>query len=187
MKIVELKCPSCKAELEVDDGLDTFYCRFCGQKIMLDGMSETSLNARMQAKKMEHEERLAEKEMDLKKFESDKKATLELFKEKKELFLLPFIIILILLLFIMIELFPALSERSSKKQEEELQEIVDEVMIDIKEGNYDEAYIKANTIYYTEGYSSEVEEKWDNTRETLLKKIKEAEKEAESKKGNDKS
>lgn len=28
MKI--LKCPNCNAALEIENGLDTFYCKYCG-------------------------------------------------------------------------------------------------------------------------------------------------------------
>ena len=68
-------------------------------------------------------------------------------------------------------------EQKSIAEEQRLQAIVEEVMIDIENGDYDDAYVKANSLYYTEGWSSEIEDKWDNTRNALLKKIKEAENE----------
>ncbi|MBS5588244.1 MAG: hypothetical protein KHX14_05420 [[Clostridium] spiroforme] len=46
---------------------------------------------------------------------------------------------------------------SSDSEERKLEFIVEEVMIDIKERNYDEAYIKANTIHYTSDWSSDIE------------------------------
>lgn len=47
----------------------------------------------------------------------------------------------------------------------------------ILEGNYDDAYIKANTLHYTSGWSSDIEKKWDETRESLLEQIEKAKKE----------
>jgi hypothetical protein len=72
----------------------------------------------------------------------------------------------------------ASEKEASDRQEEELQAIVDEVMQDIEEGNFDEAYIKAERIRYTEGWSSEIEDKWDATREEVIEQIEEAEKQA---------
>lgn len=54
-------------------------------------------------------------------------------------------------------------------------------MVDIKNGDFDEAYIKAESIRYTANWSRDIEKKWDETRETLIEKIEKAEKEA---KGN---
>ena len=51
-------------------------------------------------------------------------------------------------------------KQESIKEEEHLQEIVEEVMVDIENDDFDEAYIKANTIHYTSGWSSDIEEKW---------------------------
>lgn len=58
-----------------------------------------------------------------------------------------------------------------------LEELVNEIMIDIENGDYEEANIKANKLHYTSNWSSEIEDKWDETREALLKQIKKAEKE----------
>ena len=58
MKLISLQCPHCNATIEVQDGLDTFYCNYCGNKIMLDGMSDAAYQAKVQIKGMEHEERM---------------------------------------------------------------------------------------------------------------------------------
>ncbi len=69
-------------------------------------------------------------------------------------------------------------KEASDRQEQELQAIVDDVMQDIEDGNFDEAYIKAEKIRYTENWSSEIEDKWDATRKEVIKQIEKAEKEA---------
>lgn len=69
-------------------------------------------------------------------------------------------------------------EQDSIQQERELEALVDEIQDDIDDGNFDEAYIKAQSIIYTENWSHEIEDKWENTRKEVIKQIIEAEKEA---------
>lgn len=61
----------------------------------------------------------------------------------------------------------------------ELESIADKLILDIKEGNYDDAYIKMNTLHYTSGWSSEIEKKLDETRKSLLERIEKAKNEKE--------
>ena len=58
MKI--LKCPNCNAALEIENGLDTFYCKYCGYKILLNGQSKAAYRAKTRIKEMEHDERMAD-------------------------------------------------------------------------------------------------------------------------------
>ena len=69
-------------------------------------------------------------------------------------------------------------KEASDRQEQELQAIVEDVMKDIEDGNFDEAYIKAERIRYTENWSSEIEDKWDATRKEIIEQIEMAEREA---------
>ena len=32
MEFVTLKCPNCGASIDIEDGIDTFYCKYCGYK-----------------------------------------------------------------------------------------------------------------------------------------------------------
>ena len=74
-------------------------------------------------------------------------------------------------------------KEASDRQEQELQAIVDDVMKDIEDGNFDEAYIKAERIRYTENWSSEIEDKWDATRKEIIEQIEKAEREAKKDEG----
>lgn len=65
------------------------------------------------------------------------------------------------------------AENKSKAQEQELQNIVNEIYVDIEDGNYELALIKAKSLHYTANWSSRIEEKWDDTRESLIKLIEE--------------
>ena len=64
-------------------------------------------------------------------------------------------------------------KKGSDSQEKELQSIVNEIYIDINAGNYESALIKAKSLHYTADWSHEIEEKWDDTRESLIKIIEE--------------
>ena len=59
--------------------------------------------------------------------------------------------------------------------------MVEEIQVDIDNGDFDTAYIKAQTIIHTCPYSDEVEEKWDNTRKAVIDQIIQAEKEVTGK------
>lgn len=64
MKIIQLRCPSCGSALEAEDGLEVFYCRYCGQKIILSEQTPAALNAKVAIKRMSHEEQLQLNDLD---------------------------------------------------------------------------------------------------------------------------
>ena len=49
-------------------------------------------------------------------------------------------------------------------------------MIDIKNEDYEDAYVKANSLHYTSGWSDDIEKKWDDTRKAIIEQIEKAEK-----------
>jgi DNA-directed RNA polymerase subunit RPC12/RpoP len=171
MKLIELKCSNCGAVLEIEDGVDTFYCKYCGSRIVVEGQSNATIEAKVKLKDMEHKEKLKNKQYDQERYKM-------VFKEKvasrngKNGFIGLVVMMLISMLILIF------GNAGSKNQNEELQLLVDEIMIDIENENYDDAYIKANLLYWDDSYSSEGEEKWDSTRESILEVIVEAEKES---------
>lgn len=46
MEFIQMKCPNCSADLEVENGLDSFYCKYCGTKILLSGQSSAAYAAK---------------------------------------------------------------------------------------------------------------------------------------------
>ena len=66
MKIIQLRCPSCGSTLEAEDGLEVFYCKYCGQKIILSEQSPDALKAKVAVKQMGHEERMQMNDLDYK-------------------------------------------------------------------------------------------------------------------------
>lgn len=51
MKLYLMKCPDCGGQLEVEEGLQFFYCKYCGSKILVD---------RTKLQEMEHEEKMSD-------------------------------------------------------------------------------------------------------------------------------
>lgn len=172
MKLVTLKCPNCGADIEIENGIDTFYCKYCGYKIILDGQSDAAINAKVRLKEVESNERIKKEKLDFKR-EKDKERN----KFIKKFFIGWGICILFLVLLFSIMAF--LENKSVNAQEKKLQAIVDEIMIDIDNGDFDEARVKANSLYWDSSWTSEPKKKWDQTRKEILKQIDKAEKDAE--------
>lgn len=61
----------------------------------------------------------------------------------------------------------------SKTQEKNLQNMVNEIQNNINSGNYEVALIKNKSLRYTAKWSNDIKEKWDDTRESLMKIIEE--------------
>lgn len=171
MELKSLFCPNCGASLEVEDGLDTFFCKYCGYKILLQGQSKAAYDAKVRVKHMEHKERLQEKR------DAQERYRME-FKQKDERRTLAIVFGIFGAIIAMCLIIPAVGNAGAKKQERELQAIVDQIMIDIENEDFAAAYVKANSLYWDDSWTSEGEDKWDATRKEIIKQIEEAEKNA---------
>lgn len=180
MKLHTLKCIKCGASLEIEDGIDTFICKYCGHKVILEKLSETSINAKVQIKKMEHQERMRDKQYEQQRYNSKKKTQYKNNEISRKLISSIIAISAFVLLFTVIF---GSAYVQSVREEQKLEAKVDEIMIDITNGDYDEAYIKANSLHYTSDWSSDIEDKWDDIRKALLKKIKQLEKKSSKNNG----
>lgn len=65
-------------------------------------------------------------------------------------------------------------------RERKLEKTVQEIQTDISAGKYDDALIKAETLHMDDNWSDESKEHWDEERESLIKLIKDKQKEAEN-------
>lgn len=65
-------------------------------------------------------------------------------------------------------------EKKSDKIEAELNAIVIEIQDDISDGKYDEALIKANSLYFDRSISHTKADQWDERRENLIESIEKA-------------
>ena len=166
MKMVVLRCPNCGGNLQVEDGIDTFFCKYCGYKIILEGQDDSSIQAKVSIRGMEHKERLVEKKYAHERYKNE--------SEKKTFFTIMFGCLLAVLVgIVLIFLLGMMEESEVDKQEAELQAIVDEIMVDIENSSFDEAYVKVNMLYWDSSWSSEGKKKWDATRKALIKTIEE--------------
>lgn len=182
MRMYQLKCPACGGAIEIDGNRDSCFCSYCGTKVYVNDEThrvEITKNINYhktytdeaKIRKIESEERMQERKSAVEREER---------KNKKWSALGTVLIVLACVIgycVLFIGFFDSEKE-ASDRQEQELQTIVDEVIQDIEEGNFDEAYIKAERIRYTEDWSSEIKDKWDATREEIIEQIEKAEKEA---------
>ena len=171
MELKSLFCPNCGASLEVEDGLDTFFCKYCGYKILLQGQSKAAYDAKVRVKHMEHKERLQDKR------DAQERYRME-FKQKDERRTLAIVFGILGAIIAMCLIISAVGNAGAKKQDRELQAIVDQIMIDIENEDFAAAYVKANSLYWDDSWTSEGEDKWDSTRKEIIKQIEEAEKNA---------
>ncbi len=171
MELKSFNCPNCGGSLEIEDGLDTFFCKYCGHQIMMTGQSDVAYKAKVQIKAMEHRERILDKRDAQKRYKMEAKQ-----KEEKRAVLIVFACFsAVLSICLLIVLF---GNVGVKRQEKELQAIVDEILIDIENEDFAEAYVKANSLYWDDSYTSDGEEKWDAIREEIINQIEEAEEKA---------
>lgn len=187
MKMYQLNCPACGATVEIEQDRKSCYCSYCGSKIYMDdGVKRVEITKNINYHKTYTDEaRIRESEakerMQDKKYAADKEKWERKEKSKSRAAIRGFLIaaICVVAYFLFIEVYFNSEKKASDKQEAELQTIVEEVMVDIENGDFESAHIKAETIYYTEGWSSEIEDKWDATRKELIKQIEDAEEKAE--------
>lgn len=181
MKVKVLKCPECYGSLEIEPGLTICYCKYCGAQITIEE-DEITVQARVRQKEMAHEADMRSKKYSHESNMRDKEYSHEIQKikiEKKEKRLSemwPFLMIgVILLICFGLIIFCNIGQ---KMQENKLEGTVSEVMKLIDSGDYDTAYVKAQSIYWASEWSSEPKEKWEAVRESLLETILSAKLEA---------
>ena len=171
MELKSLFCPNFGARLEVEEGLDTFFCKYCGYKILIRGQSKAAYDTEARAKHMEHKERLREKR------DAQERYRMEL-KQKDERRTQAIVFGIFGAIIAMCFIISAVGNAGAKKQEQELQAIVDQIMIDIENEDFAAAYVKANSLYWDDSWTFEGEDKWDAIRKAIIKQIEETEKKA---------
>ena len=174
MKLKSLSCPNCGASVDIEDGIDSFFCKYCGYKIILEGQSDAAYHAKTRVKGMEHDERMVDKKYAQERYKIEHKTKEEHSKVKMTVVIATACVLAFVIFF-------AVLKGKSDKQEADLQQLVDEIQLDIENEDFDTAYIKAKQIVYTADWSSEIEDKWDETRRAVIDQIIAAEKNATGK------
>ena len=171
MRMIKLNCPNCNAGLEAEENLDVFYCKYCGTKIIMSGMSKEAYKSRVRMKQMEHDERMKDKDHEQERYRYEYAAR-EKNKERKFGFWnenIPMLFFLILIVGGGTALFSF--ERKMDKVDATLQQVEAEVEKSIQESDFDTALLKANQLRYDKSYSSEEAKLWDEKRENYIQII----------------
>lgn len=58
VETITVSCPRCGGQIQPVDGMDTFFCVYCGNKVVLSGLSDAAYKAKTKLKKYEQEERM---------------------------------------------------------------------------------------------------------------------------------
>ena len=169
MELKSLFCPNCGAALEIEDGLDTFFCKYCGHKILLQGQSKAAYDAKVRVKHMAHEERLQEKR------DAQERYRME-FKQKDEHHTMAVVFGIFGIIIVICIIGSIIGNAGARKQDRELQAIVDQILVDIENEDYTDAHVKANSLYWNDSWTSKGEDKWNAIREEIISQIEEAEK-----------
>ena len=98
------------------------------------------------------------------------------FKQKDERKTILTVLGLFAVIGFIIAIILVIGNTGAKRQEEKLQAIVDEIIVDIANEDYGSAYVKANSLYWDNSWTDEGEDKWNATRNAIIKQIEEAEK-----------
>jgi len=104
MNIQKLECPNCHAGLDSDYGNEgIFFCKYCGQKIIVEEIQNAEYDLRIRKMEMEHEEN--SKAMDLKMQNMKNTHEKELKKMENKDSLIAFIVIMggLLVMLIVVE------------------------------------------------------------------------------------
>ena len=166
MNLKVLHCPNCGASIEIEDGIDTFFCKYCGYRIILEGQSKAAYEAKVRVKHMEHRQKIQDKKDAQERYRMEFKQ-----RDEKRTFIMAFGLLgVIIAICFLLSVF---GNAGAKKQEKELQATVDKIMIDINNGDFASAYVKANTLYWDDSWTSDGEEKWNAIRKEVIRQIEE--------------
>ena len=78
MKLISLKCPECKADLNIEEGRTMCYCQYCGTRILIDDNSSTRTyrkidEARIKEAEVDKAIRLKELEIEQMKLQNEER------------------------------------------------------------------------------------------------------------------
>ena len=175
MELKALKCPNCTGALEVEDGLDTFFCKYCGYKIVMADLSEAAYKAKSAVIQYRHEETMQDKEhLEAKARWERQEITKQ--RDDKRIIKVFMIFMGVMGIFLAIPLIfglgiPSINHSIKIKK---LEKISVEVEESIESHDYDHALLVANTLRLSDGWSSSDTKEWDDRRNTYLRQIRDA-------------
>lgn len=169
MKMQALVCPNCHANLDNDaENLGTFFCKYCGQKIIVEELQDAAYKAKVREMELEHEEKKMEFEQKKKNIEYQQRTETEKRNNKGIWIILASCVILYAVLMFIL----GGSGRKHDRLVKQLRQTEQEVQVAIQEGNYDYAMIKVNELRLDDNYSDDQTKAWDEKREDYIALIK---------------
>lgn len=167
MKFVEMRCPNCNADLNIEDGIDSFCCKYCGTRIIIEGQSDEIIKAKRQLKMIDKLGEMQSRSYAQHRVgqELRQKVKAEKREQQAKNNRLAAIIGAFLLIASMIGIF--FMDAPEKKETQKLEAIYAEIQTDIANENYDSARIKANQLRWS-GSDPDKKEQWDEIREQII-------------------
>ena len=172
MKMQTLECPKCHASLENDDeNLGIFFCKYCGQKIVVEELQDVAVKVKVREMELEHEEKKMEFEQQRQNISYIQEKEKSAIDNKRRT--ITMIVCLAVCFAMMLPSFFYFgnSRRKHEKRVEELQKIEIEVQAAIQKKDYDLALMKANQLRLDDGYSNDATEAWNEKREDYIRLI----------------
>ncbi len=168
MEIKTLKCPNCGANLDVENGIDTFFCKYCGNRIVIE-KSDAYYQAKTAEKQFEHERATQERRYQNQQAEWERQETSKRREHKRSITasILPFLPLLLAILFLVSALiFNSIRISNLNKTCVEIEKAIDE-------GDYDHALLLANRLHL-DGFGSSFDERknWDARRDEYIHQIR---------------
>ena len=133
VETVSINCPKCGGEIQTVDGLDMFFCMYCGNKVVLSGMSDASYEAKVRSKKIDQEERMQADALFHKREMYKMKKDAEREEEKQAMKLMYFFLVFLVLIIVASIIYfsyPSLKQKRITKKLGNLDEEIDELIDD---------------------------------------------------------
>lgn len=159
MSLQTIKCPKCNRNLQIEDGTNSFFCNYCGQKIDLGSQNVEKIKENDKGKAAQPQEKLTPLQSILAKLNID--------PGKLSIILLIGISVLIIITILRV-LIPAGTKAKLKEAEKEMKGIENQVVECINEGDYEKALVYANRLRMDEDYSSSSTSEWNEKREKYI-------------------
>lgn len=174
MKLINMQCNSCGAQLDIDLEHLQAFCPHCGQKLMMDFvLLGQVLSEKEKTKRVTKlEEELTKRTQMIYEHESKEK---DKDWKKKVLGILGIVIVYFFIFY-----YPSFKHDRKVAQ---LQQIEKEVEAAITAENYDVALVKANQLH-CDDYSNKESANWDSKRNSYIEMIQEKKKEQDIKNPN---
>ena len=183
MELLQLKCPNCGANLENEDELESFYCKYCGTKIILANQQPSAIKAKAKIavtnKLIEQRRYEMEREDRNRNIERAEKEKEQERSERSNLKVLFICVVLLIICMIGLDIIQKEEEKKHIEKVEYLQTLENEIAEAIKNEDFDTATILTNKLYCDDGYSTKETEAWDNKRRGFLQIIEQKRREVD--------